>query len=302
MKCGWALRFTRRGAGAGAGVCVLLAVFPEVAARKALSPAHSLARAHQIASADSARLAYESIATRKTAPDSVRAEAYRRMGDYWLIASLPDSAAAAYQRSLSLAELEAAIVGSARAHLARGRPEAAIAILVERESFGPRSDVRDLLHAHALWQAGRSDDARRLFVRAGESENESVRAAALAARIQISFERGDSANGAALVDVMRERYGESLSAAALDATMGRPRSEAFTVQAGAFASADNAAALHKKLVSRFDNVRVVVERVNGALFHKVHVGSFADEQRAKSFAERSLTPAGYSWRVIATGD
>jgi cell division septation protein DedD len=101
---------------------------------------------------------------------------------------------------------------------------------------------------------------------------------------------------------MHERYGESLSAAALDATLAQVREGAFTIQAGAFASADNAAALHKKLVSRFDNVRVVVEPVNGAIFHKIHVGSFADEQSAKSFAERSLTPAGYSWRVIATGD
>lgn len=74
--------------------------------------------------------------------------------------------------------------------------------------------------------------------------------------------------------------------------------ETFTIQVGSFATMENARRLQNKMKERFGTVRIVSATVNGTQYHRVRIGSFPDRDAAESFAERMVSGAGVSYKVL----
>ncbi len=72
----------------------------------------------------------------------------------------------------------------------------------------------------------------------------------------------------------------------------------YTLQVGAFGSADNAVNLQKKLSKEFKNVTVVEAKPGEQVFYRVRIGSFSSREEALTFAADSLAKAGLKYTVV----
>jgi rare lipoprotein A len=75
----------------------------------------------------------------------------------------------------------------------------------------------------------------------------------------------------------------------------------YTVQAGAFADANNAAELQRRLLQHFESVYVTKEEVGGGAFYRVRIGRFADRAEAVALA-RGVASMGLTPVVMEAGN
>jgi tetratricopeptide (TPR) repeat protein len=73
----------------------------------------------------------------------------------------------------------------------------------------------------------------------------------------------------------------------------------YTVQVGSFSSPANAERLQERLSGELDDVRVVAARVQGRMYYRVRVGTFAKQEDAETFAQSRLRPRGLSYKVLS---
>lgn len=72
----------------------------------------------------------------------------------------------------------------------------------------------------------------------------------------------------------------------------------FTLQIGAFGSAENASNLQKKLSQRFKDVSVIKAKPGEQIFYRVRIGSFTTKESAQLFATDSLTNSGLNYTIV----
>ncbi len=72
----------------------------------------------------------------------------------------------------------------------------------------------------------------------------------------------------------------------------------YTLQIGAFGSAENARNLHKKLSKEFKDVTMVEAKPGEQVFYRVRIGSFSSREEALKFASDSLDQAGLKYSVV----
>jgi len=76
----------------------------------------------------------------------------------------------------------------------------------------------------------------------------------------------------------------------------------YALQIGAFGSKDNALVLEKKLKNDFPDVITQEFSIDDKLFYRVRVGSFNSKDAATAFGTDSLTKKGFSFRVVEKGE
>jgi tetratricopeptide (TPR) repeat protein len=72
----------------------------------------------------------------------------------------------------------------------------------------------------------------------------------------------------------------------------------YTLQVGAFGSAENARNLQKKLSKDFKDVTMVEAKPGEQVFYRVRIGSFASREEAQKFASESLAGIGLKYTVV----
>jgi tetratricopeptide (TPR) repeat protein len=72
----------------------------------------------------------------------------------------------------------------------------------------------------------------------------------------------------------------------------------YTLQVGAFGSAENARNLQKKLSKEFKDVTMVEAKPGEQVFYRVRIGSFVSREEAQKFASESLTGTGLKYTVV----
>ncbi len=74
--------------------------------------------------------------------------------------------------------------------------------------------------------------------------------------------------------------------------------EAFTLQIGAFGSAENAANLQKKLAGKYSDVSVLPVTLGEQILYRVRIGTFPTKEAAEKYAADSLKNTDLNYRVV----
>ena len=72
----------------------------------------------------------------------------------------------------------------------------------------------------------------------------------------------------------------------------------YTLQVGAFGSQENALNLQKKLSKQFSDISILPVTISDQVFYRVRIGTFSSKEKAESFAADSLIKSDLNYRVV----
>jgi len=263
---------------------------------------------------------YSSIAANTKVSDSLRAVAYGNLGDYSFVHSAFRTAAEKYKAASALYPDHRYLHLAAGAYSALNDTAGARLIwnkLAADVKSGYRSQAR--YHLGLLdMNAGAYNSALRHLSLCGPVDTaRSWTIAAAAAKLECAIRLGKKDSAAVFEKQLLPLRKELLETDLLDlAEIGAPDDRAlkssqtpapvagpssgstYTLQVGAFGSAENAANLEKRLSARFRDVSVLPVTISDQVFYRVRVGSFANDSAAKAFGKDSLSTSGITFKVV----
>jgi len=295
------------------------------------SAAVQCAYARICAGGEEAAALYRKLAATASAKDSLRAEAFFRLGLFHYAAERYDSAQALFTKSEKLFPHK---TFSCMVALAAGNrkdfpaAEAACLSMLSQEAAANKS-LGHYYCGGAWYRQERYAEAYTCYRKAAETANE-AQGAALAGACLSAYAAGDLRQGDALYEQLHREYPLFLESALVEAAAnmnsfedaGRSPSadqpvqesvlrkkedrpgpkktgtEAYTLQVGAFTSKDNAKKLYNDLRRDFKNAFIKEETVNQKVFYRVRVGGFYSEAEALEFGEKKLREKGFNFRVV----
>jgi hypothetical protein len=261
---------------------------------------------------------FTKLASDTKAPDTLRAAAYRQLGDYSFIHSAFKTAMEKYRLAASLHADP--LYDHCRARAAAAMNDTAVAKPLWRK-LAAQAGGDNALQAHyqlALldMKAGMFDSAfNRLGLIGGIDSARSLTVAAAAAKLECALRLGKKDSAAVLEKKLRPFDGKLLESGQLNLasvlrapvkkTAAAPGTEAagessgeYTLQVGAFGSLDNATALQKKLLARYADVSILPVTMAENVFYRVRIGMFKSKAAAETFAVDSLMPSGVGYKVV----
>ncbi len=244
------------------------------------------------------------------ASDTIQAQAHLLLGDHLTAEKSHTRAAFHYSRSAQL--LTEGIYKYASALVRAGNADSAVSLLHEGTT-NPLTDpersyylgialLADSLYSQAVeafkaamkrpedaWYEAAAGGAYAAAVELGHTEE--------AERLSTLLEK----HGPYLLDRRAQKHRIQTRAKAPKETRttnpsGRSR---YSLQVGAFSSAENAESYRIELKKTFGTVRILEAESGGTVLHKVRVGLFDSEEGALAFGEKQLRPRDILFRVVA---
>jgi len=255
------------------------------------------------------------ISTNSKAPDSLRAKAYRQLGDYSFVHSAFKTAAAKYAQANALSANAEYVFLQARAFAALG--DTAVWVCLQKLSADSSAEFTGkakVLEASVLMKENEYDSAFKVLSHLGTGDTaKPFYVEALAMKRECALRTGRNSEASALAQKLSPvettlLEGNRLHHMPVSVAAGGQRqnsaeqqdadSEEFTLQVGAFSSVDNATALQKKLEKSFNDVTVLPATMAETVVYRVRVGSFKTKYEADVFGNDSLASAGYNFRSV----
>lgn len=264
---------------------------------------------------------YRSVALTTSLPDSLRFTAYRRLGDYAAIRKDYATAVLQYKTASHLIKDNQLLITLARTEIAAGNPSGAQSTL---NTLITRNRTPDTLQANyylglIALQRSLFDSALLFFNRTGpiDSLNAwSIAAAAGKLECALRLKKTDTIGHLEkqlkpfrsrlleedlLLLAATQQPSSSEQPQPVVASLLEPGSASdtlYTLQIGAFSSADNAANLVKRLKGQFSGVYTLAVTIADQQFYRVQIGRFTSKADAENYGNDSLTRAGITFRAV----
>jgi cell division septation protein DedD len=325
--------FLNKGDMAGARV-----VLEKARADSSADPEITLLRARTLDNADTALKVYKKISRDKSAPDSIRAEAYFLLGCAAFLRRGPNHTASGYFKTA--AHLSAGAKYKEQRYLSAVRDTADTALIAELEKAA--KDTAAASGALASFYLGlfhyvKNDFAHALpcfSAAAAFSDSASWACAAGAGAFACASALSRPQEASAVLTHIKRAWNEYLersmlakvkqktpaankdSAAPRD-TVARPAPDTaakkpssppkpgqaiqkpeYSLQVGAFATMENAHGLKVKLAQQFPIVAITQANAGGKTIFRVHVGSFESQDRARAYGDSALAKKGIKFTVV----
>ena len=283
------------------------------------NPARKLAYATMAPCSTAVKL-YRELALSSLVPDSLRAVAYLRMGDYYSVIREYQKAVDNYKLASKFGNDEYARLFWARASFCAGDIETAQSIWHTLSL-----EYGDTISQIALYEMGligikqeKYEQAYKNFLKTGTSEDvNSWATASLAAKYECAVKLGMSDKAQIYFDQLKPDLGSLLEKEHLKdlqienknpqsvsqaeqtekETAASNNQGVFSLQVGAFGSSQNASALKQRLSATFKDMVVPVS-LGEQVFYRVWVGTFRTREGAESFGADTLAKAGLSYRIV----
>jgi hypothetical protein len=240
---------------------------------------------------------YGKVAADKKAPDSLRAIAWTALGEYQLAAGTCDSARSCFSYANALVPDDRLVEQKARSALCAG--DTAEAVLLWESITTRSSAARYALSRIAFLRADYTGALKLL------EESIAGRDSALIVPSLVLAIRASELSGrdeiAASYRTRLAAFGEDIPehALALSAGVsGWEKKNPWVLQVGAFSQLENAERLRERMKARFTTVDVVAQARGSSTLHRVWVGRFPTEKKARAFGEKHLRPDDTSFRVV----
>lgn len=294
-------------------------------------PQTTLLWARTLDNTDTALAIYKRIARDKTAPDSIRSQAYFLLGCAAYVRGIAHKATGYFSSANDLSGNNAYTPQLYAAAANDTADTAVVKVLAEaaRDSTSHRGIVAG--YYLALYRYGKKDYASALSLLTTSSSQSDTTwfacpANALAYSCAVALSRPQEAS--AILTHIRRAWVEYLErpmlakekqklaatpaaqhdsvawlpADSLNAKSKTPASPAqagrFSLQVGAFGTMQNAHSLKVKLASQFQAVSVAEGTTGGKPVFRVHVGAFATKESAQAYGDSTLAKKGISFRVV----
>lgn len=277
----------------------------------------------QVASCSTAIALYKSIGETSTAPDSLRAAAYKLLGDYH------------YASSDYLKAIDNFRYASKYGNKPIYKHHWALSAYTSGDTVSAKSlwhtltleygdTIAEIANYHLglLFTKQKSwQDAFACFDKAGQpSVSKPWAVASLSGKIECAKKLGQNDKALQLekqLDPWRDLLLEKPETGSTIATTSPPSSlqaakqvssdvtlskndtiQLYTLQIGAFGAKENALVLEKKLKPDFPDVVTQEFSIEDKVFYRVRVGSFKSKDAATTFGTDSLAKKGFSFRVM----
>jgi tetratricopeptide (TPR) repeat protein len=280
----------------------------------------------QIAPCSTAVLLYKTIGETQTAPDSLRAAAYKQLGDYHNASSDFLKAIDNYRLASKFGNKPIYKHYWALASYASGDTVSAKS-LWHTLTLEYGDTIAEIANYHLgltftkqkAWQ-----EAFSCFDKAGQpSVSKPWAVASLNGKIECAKKLGQNDKAQQLEkqldpwrDLLLEKSDSGSSATSIaspspqivkpvspdTATAKNDTVKIYTLQIGAFGSKENALILEKRLKTDFPDVITQDFSIEDKIFYRVRVGSFKSKDAATTFGNDSLTKKGFSFRVVDKGE
>ncbi len=276
----------------------------------------------QIAPCSTAIVLYKTIGETQTAPDSLRAAAYKLLGDYHSASSNYLKAIDNYRSASKYGNKPIYKHFWALSANASGDTESAKSLwhTLTLEYGDTIAEIANyhlglMFTKHKSWQ-----EAYSCFDKAGQpSVTKPWAVASLSGKIECAKRLGQNDKVLYLEkqldpwrDLLLEKteHGTTIaSTTASSAQVVKPvasdtlsgkidTAKTYTLQIGAFGSKENALVLEKKLKPDFPDVVTLEFSIEDRMFYRVRVGSFKSKDAATAFGTDSLAKKGFSFRVM----
>jgi len=261
---------------------------------------------------------YKTVGENKTAPDSLRSVAYKKLGDYYYaskeyLRSIENYRYASKYSSNPIYKHHWALAASASGDTASAK---SLWHTLTLEFGDTTSEIANYHLGLLLLKNQKYQDAFNSFSKTGvPSQSKPWAVASIQGKIDCAAKLGKKENTADLekqLDPWRDMLLEAgfsgkAGAAPLqktENTAAQPNvpsadsTKQFTLQIGAFSQKENAAALEQKLKSSFQNVKTVQFDIEDKKFYRVWIGTFISKEAALQFGNDSLVNKGFSFRVV----
>jgi len=261
---------------------------------------------------------YQEICKAENVPDSVKAEAFGRLGDYnYAIRSY--TKAAEYYRQASIKSKDSQYKHKwAMASMLSGDIEAAKSLWHTLTlEYGDQISQKSWYYLGLLHlKQTQYQDAYDCFSKSGKTDpGNSWTVAALACKYECAIRLGLNDK----VKTYREQLAiykntilesDILQPLVVSEKKIKPDSESvkpvtgpdstplYTLQVGAFGSVENAAKLQSALNKIFKDVTVIAVTLEEKVFYRVRVGTFSSREDAELFGNESLSKSGYSYKIV----
>lgn len=277
----------------------------------------------EVAPCSTAVRLYKEITRSQKATDSLKALSFGRLGDYCFarrdyLASVENYRQAAKKNSLPLFRHKWAL-----ASMAAGDNNAAQSLwhTLSLEYGDEFSSMANYYLGLLQVKKGNYKDAMNLFEKCGKPDSKQYwTVASLAGKLECASRLGMSEKvkvfGEQLKPFQKNLLEKDLlELSATDSASLRSGSSGkmnlaseldsvssslglYTLQVGAFGSAENARNLQKKLSKEFKDVTMVETKPGEQVFYRIRIGSFSSREEALKFASDSLTEAGLKYTVV----
>lgn len=262
---------------------------------------------------------YRELSSSETVKDSIKAGAFCRLGDY-------SYALKEYQKSVEFYRLAAKNSSSpeyrhkwALSSMAAGDIEAAQSLwhTLSLEYGDEISQMANYYLGTLQLKNGNYQNAHNYFIKTGKADQKHYwTIASLAGRLECASRLGLTDKVKVYSEQLKPFQNSILEKDLLELSIsdyhadkedlaGEDKEDSadtlsgiFTLQAGAFGSAENAANFQKKLSKEFKDVTVVEAKLGEQVFYRVRVGTFKSREDAQVFASDSLGKKGLSCTVV----
>ncbi|HEX3020645.1 MAG TPA: SPOR domain-containing protein [Chitinispirillaceae bacterium] len=273
----------------------------------------------QVAPCSTAIRLYTEVTKSETATDSIKSQAFCKLGDYHYALKEYSVSVDNYRQATKLSSLPVYRHKWALASMAAGDNDAAQSLwhTLSLEFGDEHSQMANYYLGLLQIKKGNFQDALNLFAKSGNPDPKKYwTIASLAGKLECASRLGmvDKVKSFSeqlkpyqknllerdLFEISASDSGVGLSDSknlvsdldSMSASMG------FTLQVGAFGSVDNAWNLQKKLSKEFRNVTVVGAKPGEQVIYRVRIGSFASREEALGFAADSLVKAGLKFTIV----
>ena len=276
-----------------------------------------------VAPCSTASILYKEVAEGKTVPDSVRAEAFCRLGDLSYTSKEYPRAVEFYRNAAKINSKPVYRHYWALASLASGEIEAAQSLwhTLSLEYGDEHSQMAQYYMGLLQMKKGDYGSAYSCFLKTGAvSPEKPWSVASLAGKLECAERLGMSDKAkdykeqlkpyrqnllekdllqlsSNAVSLKTENDSAKKEPAAQDSTVRSSR-EGFTLQVGAFGSPENAENLQKRLSKRYTDVTVLPVSLGEQVFYRVRIGTFPTKEAAEKFASDSLAKTELNYRVV----
>lgn len=300
-------------------------------------PANIYAFATITTDGTSAKMLFNAVAGDSSAPDSLRSKALFRLGCLYESIDKYDSAYSSFSEASALYASNEYAHRSALAALKSGNISEAEKIWATMTSLDDTAFSSKALYylGHIAYKQGDLDQAIIRYTNAAKTADISLEAAALAHAYNILVQKNDhekiesykkrllkqhpfileplslpdSAVSEANEWKVAIEESDILSRAASNdhavkeetagtSTKKEDETTGFTLQVGAFSSAENAKRLANKLKKDFKTVSIIKTKTDNSVLNRVRVGSFNTEQEAVEFGEKNFRKKNIAFRVV----
>jgi tetratricopeptide (TPR) repeat protein len=288
------------------------------------NPAIQLAFA-SIAPCSTAVPIYKCVSELKTAPDSLRGNAYKKLGQYYYASSEYSSAIECYRNALKYGKKPEYRHNWALAALASGDEESAQSIwhTLTLEYGDTLSEIAQYHLGLLSLKQKKYQEALNYFSKTGTlASNRPWAVASIPGKIECAKKLGlnekvtqfekqldpyrdlmlenDLTNTTSSLNIKKSTETTSPAKTITSDTLSEiPDSlKLFTLQIGAFSSKENAQALEKKVKNQFSDVSIVQLTIDDKTFYRVRIGTFKSKPDAENFGADSVSKKGLLFRIV----